>query len=171
MDSRVSHRKRSRRNCALRRQCPEEVPAGNYKEKQAADLKASIGFYDGIAVEKLQHILSAASHAFRHILPAAAAAAVGPSTRFILERRSSRSRRPRRGGGGLRVKMTEEMIARRHKEMEAETVRRIARVCTTPQLKKENETLVGRQRQWKPKLDTVYEKKGLRPRKAKSNVV
>ncbi|KAG6427655.1 hypothetical protein SASPL_111901 [Salvia splendens] len=68
------------------------------------------------------------------------------------------------------------MIARRHREMEAEAeiARQIARVCTTPQLKKENETLVGWRRQWKPKLDTVYEKKGRRPRKilrkTKSNV-
>ncbi|KAG6427653.1 hypothetical protein SASPL_111899 [Salvia splendens] len=79
--------------------------------------------------------------------------------------------------GGLRVKVTEEMIARRHREMEAEAemARQIARVCTTPQLKKENETLVGWRRQWKPKLDTVYEMKGRRPRKilrkTKSNVV
>ncbi|XP_042063238.1 uncharacterized protein LOC121807107 [Salvia splendens] len=79
--------------------------------------------------------------------------------------------------GGLRVKVTEEMIARRHREMEAEaeTARRIVRVCTTPQLKKEYETLVGRRRQWKPKLDTVYEKKGRRQRKilrkTKSNVL
>ncbi|KAG6437226.1 hypothetical protein SASPL_102138 [Salvia splendens] len=131
-------------NCALRRRCPEEMPAGNYEEKQAADLKALIGFYDGIVVEKLQHILPATSSP-PPLLPQSA--------------------------------HLHEMIARRHREMEAEaeTARRIARVCTTPQLKKENETLVGRRRQWKPKLDTVYEKKGRRPRKIlrkmKSNVV
>ncbi|XP_042047647.1 uncharacterized protein LOC121793675 [Salvia splendens] len=76
--------------------------------------------------------------------------------------------------GGLRVKVTEEMIVQRQKEMEAEAevARRIVRVCTTPQLCKDYEMLVGRRLQWKPKLDTISEQKGRKIlRKTKSNVV
>lgn len=77
--------------------------------------------------------------------------------------------------GGLRVKVTEEMIIQHQKEMEleAEAARKMIRVCTTPQLRKDYELLVGRRLQWKPKLDTISEKgrqkKSLR--KTKSNVV
>lgn len=79
--------------------------------------------------------------------------------------------------GGLRVKVTEEMILQRQKEMEVEAAvaRRIVRVCTTPQLRKDYDMLVGRRLQWKPKLDTISEKKNGRHkkilRKTKSNVV
>lgn len=78
--------------------------------------------------------------------------------------------------GGLRVKVTEEMILQRHKEMEAEAevARRIVRVCTTPQLRKDYDMLVARRLHWKPKLDTISEQKGRHRktlRKTKSNVV
>ncbi|KAG6426669.1 hypothetical protein SASPL_110896 [Salvia splendens] len=76
--------------------------------------------------------------------------------------------------GGLRVKVTEEMIVQRQKEMEAEAevARRIVRVCTTPQLRKDYEMLVGRRLQWKPKLDSISEQKSRKIlRKTKSNVV
>ncbi|XP_057773921.1 uncharacterized protein LOC130993160 [Salvia miltiorrhiza] len=79
--------------------------------------------------------------------------------------------------GALRVKVTEEMIIQRQKEMEAEAelARRIVRVCTTPQLRKDYDLLVARRLHWKPKLDTISEHKARRHRKilrkTKSNVV
>ncbi|KAG6427656.1 hypothetical protein SASPL_111902 [Salvia splendens] len=158
MDSRVSHRKRSHRNCALRRRCPEEVPVGNYEEKQVADAHPPHRI-SCILPHPLRRCCCRSRPIYTFYIGKA---------QFEIEKTSA---------GGLRVKVTEEMIVRRHREMEAEAemARQIARVCTTPQLKKENETLVGWRRQWKPKLDTVYEKKGRRPRKilrkTKSNVV
>ncbi|KAH6771093.1 hypothetical protein C2S52_015896 [Perilla frutescens var. hirtella] len=72
--------------------------------------------------------------------------------------------------GGLRVKVTEEMILQHQKELEAAA--KMIKVCTTPQLRKDYELLVGRRHHWKPKLDTIAEKKGKKSlRKTKSNVV
>lgn len=63
--------------------------------------------------------------------------------------------------GTLRIKVTEEMIIS-HQEEEVEAAaaaQKVIRVCSTPQLRKEYEQLVGRRPHWKPKLDTIAEKK------------
>lgn len=97
---------------------------------------------------------------------------------FLRCRSASASRPPfeleKTPSGGLRVKVTEEMILQHQKELEtaAEAARKMIKVCTTPQLRKDYELLVGRRHHWKPKLDTISEKKGKKSlRKTKSNVV
>ncbi|XP_051122362.1 uncharacterized protein LOC127245486 [Andrographis paniculata] len=60
--------------------------------------------------------------------------------------------------GSLRIKVTDEMIRHHLKEEETEA-RRLIRVCTTPQLRKEYEQLVGQRFHWKPTLDSISEKK------------
>lgn len=69
--------------------------------------------------------------------------------------------------GSLRIKVTEEMIFRmqEEEEMAAAAAERMVRICTTPQLKKDYEMLVGRRYQWKPKLDTISEKKSQQKKK------
>ncbi|GFP83049.1 hypothetical protein PHJA_000448000 [Phtheirospermum japonicum] len=60
--------------------------------------------------------------------------------------------------GGLRIKVTEDMIIQHHKQ-QVEKAQRIVRICTTPQLRKDYDLLVGRRGHWKPKLDTIAEKR------------
>ncbi|KAI3467845.1 hypothetical protein Pfo_024508 [Paulownia fortunei] len=71
--------------------------------------------------------------------------------------------------GSLRIKVTEEMIIQHQKEeeVEAEAAQKIIRVCTTPQLRKDYEQLVGRRHHWKPKLDTIAEKKSHQKKKSR----
>lgn len=71
--------------------------------------------------------------------------------------------------GGLRIKVTEEMIIQHQKaeELEAAAAEKIVKVCTTPQLRKDYELLVGRRHHWKPKLDTIAEKKSQQKKKTK----
>ncbi|KAK6160505.1 hypothetical protein DH2020_003886 [Rehmannia glutinosa] len=70
--------------------------------------------------------------------------------------------------GSLRIKVTEETIIQYQKEeqVEAEAAQRIIRVCTTPQLRKDYQQLVGQRRHWKPKLDPIAEKKKIRSKKS-----
>ncbi|KAL7094157.1 hypothetical protein ACP275_11G084300 [Erythranthe tilingii] len=58
--------------------------------------------------------------------------------------------------GGLRIKVIDEMILKNNKEEG-----KVIGVCTTPQLRKDYDLLVGRRHHWKPKLDTISEKKKL----------
>ncbi|KAK4413530.1 hypothetical protein Salat_2765600 [Sesamum alatum] len=69
--------------------------------------------------------------------------------------------------GSLRIKVTDEMIIRHQEEeeLEAAAAQKMIRVCSTPQLRKEYEQLVGRRRHWKPRLDTIVEKKSSHQKK------
>ncbi|KAL8519906.1 hypothetical protein ACS0TY_010731 [Phlomoides rotata] len=77
--------------------------------------------------------------------------------------------------GGLRIKVTEEMVMQYQKAQAeaAAAAERIIGVCNTPQLRKDYELLVGRRLQWKPKLDTISEKKSQhkKMRKTKSSLL
>ncbi|KAK4402550.1 hypothetical protein Sango_0995700 [Sesamum angolense] len=69
--------------------------------------------------------------------------------------------------GSLRIKVTDEMIVQHQEEeeVEAAAAQKMIRVCSTPQLRKEYEQLVGRRHHWKPKLDTIAEKKSSHQKK------
>lgn len=69
--------------------------------------------------------------------------------------------------GGLRIKVTEEMVMQYQKAQAeaAAAAEKIIGVCNTPQLRKDYELLVGRRLQWKPKLDTISEKKSQQKKK------
>ncbi|XP_051116264.1 uncharacterized protein LOC127241322 [Andrographis paniculata] len=91
------------------------------------------------------------------------AAAAARSPAFEVEKTPS---------GSLRIKVTEEMIFRlqEEEEMEAAAAAKVVRICTTAQLRKDYELLVARRFHWKPKLDTIAEKKSRQKKKTKKKI-
>ncbi|PIN12142.1 hypothetical protein CDL12_15249 [Handroanthus impetiginosus] len=91
-------------------------------------------------------------------------------TTFIRCRSSVSGRPPfeveKTPSGSLRIKVTEEMIMQQQIDEKVEAEKMI-RVCTTPQLRKDYELLVGRRHHWKPKLDTIAEKSSHQKKKSK----
>ncbi|KAG8365766.1 hypothetical protein BUALT_Bualt17G0006000 [Buddleja alternifolia] len=71
--------------------------------------------------------------------------------------------------GSLRIKVFEDVLFQQQQVEATTSEKSIIRVCTTPQLRKDYEQLVGRQRMhhWKPKLDTIAEKKNKKIRNKK----